>query len=180
MSEIDARVAAMQKDIRSRREELDRLDRVDPAYEVALQRVLHSTAALVAFEEQIPAIVAEPYRRRSEQIITWVIRAFTGVILALGVVVAIPGWINGWWLLLLVPSAGFLALLWWSGPVEVGVRHVAQLIGALMLVVAAVLTFVILLVGPPVDWAVLGVVAIMACLEGSWLLLYIEEDAGEE
>ena len=112
MGDIDDRIAALQADIRSQREALDRIKANARGYEAALERVLEATAALVAYEKEIPAIEAEPDRLRSEQIITQTVRAFTSVILVLALLVAVLGVTSRWWLFAprAVGIAGVLAV----------------------------------------------------------------------
>jgi hypothetical protein len=179
MSEIDNRIAALQADIRSEREALERIKPDARGYGAALERVIKATSALIAFERHLPTIVAEPTRRRSEQIITWVIYAFTGVILVLGLIAAL-GVSSRWWLLLLVPAAGFGLWLLWFDPVEVTVtHHLTQRMGAVLLVLAAVLA-VIVVIGLPAEWTFVGVVMIAACLTWSFVLLYRDDELQDE
>jgi hypothetical protein len=184
MGDIDDKVAALQANIRTQREALDRIKPSARGYEPALQRLMEATAALVAYEKEIPAIEAEPDRLRSEQIITQTVRAFTSVILVLAVP-AVLGVTHRGWLFLLVPLA-LLGCWMWLRPVDVVIaHHVAQRRGAILLAVLAVLAFILVIglpvMGLPADWTfiVVAVVVIWGCLALSLLLLY-GDDAPED
>jgi hypothetical protein len=183
MGDIDDRVAALQAEIRSQREALDRIKPNARGFEAALQRVLKATSTLVAYEKEIPAIEAEPDRLRSEQIITQTVRAFTSVILVLAVP-AVLGVTHRGWLFLLVPLA-LLGCWMWLRPVDVVIaHHVAQRRGAILLAVLAVLAFILVIglpvMGLPVESTYIVAVAIGACFTLSLPLLYSDDTLENE
>jgi hypothetical protein len=184
MGDIDDRVAALQAEIRSQREALDRIKPNARGFEAALQRVLKATSTLVAYEKEIPAIEAEPDRLRSEQIITRTVRAFTSVILVLALLVAVLGLTSRWWLFLLAPLA-LLGSWMWLHPVDVVIaHHYAQRRGAILLAVVAVLAVILVIhlpvIGLPVESTYIVAVAIGACFTLSLPLLYSDDTLENE
>ena len=184
MGDIDDRIAALQADIRSKRVALDRIKPDARGYEAALEPVLKATAALVAYEKEIPAIEAEPDRLRSEQIITQTVRAFTIVILVLALLVAVLGVTSRWWLFLLAPLV-LLGSWLWLHPVDVVIaHHDAQRRGAILLAVVAVLAFILVIhlpvLGLPAEWTYIVAVAIAARFAWSLPLLLSDDTLENE
>jgi hypothetical protein len=101
----------------------------DAGFDEQYADVVERAERLLAFEEQLPAKLAEPQRLRSAKIVRWSWRAQTGVAGALIVAVFALGH-TGWWLLLLIPHLVGTLLGW---PITVSARHRQQRAAAMAL-----------------------------------------------
>lgn len=117
--------------------------------------------ALMAYEERLPALLAEPQRRRSERIVFWSWRA-ESVVSAVLIAIALLVGHSGWWLLLLVPH---LVATFWGWQLEATLKdHLARRYASIGLhVVTVLLALVVLgvisawfLTAVLIGWAVVG------------------------
>ncbi|MEV0749822.1 hypothetical protein AB0I75_32215 [Streptomyces sp. NPDC050273] len=74
----------------------------DDVSDEVFDALVERAQALMTYEEQLPALLAEPQRLRSERIVFWSWRAQSAVAAALMGAALLLGH-SGWWLLLLVP-----------------------------------------------------------------------------
>ncbi|MFF0170883.1 hypothetical protein [Streptomyces prasinus] len=109
---------------------------------------------LLAFEQQLPARLAEPQRLRSASIVRWAWRAQTALAAAL-IIAALALGHTGWWLVLLIPHL-LATLMGWSITVTAQ-RHRQQRAIALVLQAQGVLVVLVVL-GMLSPWWVIAVV----------------------
>jgi len=160
VAEHEDRIADLQGVIRERHEALGATPAGDPGYPEAASRVLDATFDLIAFEERLPLLLDEPRRRSS----LLAVRSAGWLAIAVAVAVGlatIPGWIERWWLLLLVPMALLGVGLQFVRVRPPGGRHLEQRTGA-VLIGLAVVPVPLLATGVVSAWAVLAVIAVAA------------------
>ena len=160
MADHEDRIAELQGVIRQRHEALAAIPSGDPGYPDAAGRVLDATFELIAFEERLPLLLDEPRRRGSLLAVRWAGRLAIAVAVTLGLA-TIPGWVERWWLLLLVPMALLGAAMQLVRVRPPGGRHRDQRTGALLIGLAAV-PVPLLATGVVSAWAVVGVIAVAA------------------
>jgi hypothetical protein len=132
----------------------------DEAFDVLMERA----QTLMAYEKQMPALLAEPERARSQKVIFWSWRSQSAVAIALVIVFRLLGYSDGWYALVVPHLVGTFC----GWPLKATVKnHLARrnasiglhVLGALLvLIVLGVLSpwfIVALLIG----WAVVGTAA---------------------
>ena len=160
VADHEDRIAELQGIIRERREALGALPSDDPGYPEAASRVLDATFDLIAFEDRLPLLLDEPRRRSSVLAVRSAGWLAIAVAVALGLAV-VPGWVDRWWLLLLLPMALLGVALQFVHVRPPGGRHHDQRTGAI-LIGLAVVPVPVLATGVVSAWAVIAVVAVAA------------------
>ncbi|MFB7852427.1 hypothetical protein ACFC34_36180 [Streptomyces sp. NPDC056053] len=129
----------------------------DEAFGILMERA----QALMAYEKQMPALLAEPERVRSQKVIFWSWRVQSAVAIALILVFRLLGY-SDWWYALVVPHLVGTFCGW---QLEATVKnHLARRTASIALhVVGALLVLVVLGVLSPwfivaflIGWAVVG------------------------
>ncbi|WP_405669019.1 hypothetical protein OG379_40945 (plasmid) [Streptomyces sp. NBC_01166] len=129
----------------------------DEAFDILMERA----QALMAYEQKMPALLAEPQRLRSQKVILWSWRAQSAVAIALIVVFHLLGYSDGWYALVVPHLVG--TLCGWR--LEATVKnHLARRNASIALhAVGALLVLVVLGVLSPwfivaflIGWAVVG------------------------
>ena len=160
MADHEDRITELQGIIRERHESLTAMPSADPGYPEAASRVLDATFDLIAFEDRLPMLLDQPRRRSSVLAVRsagWLAIAVAAV---LGLA-AVPGWVDRWWLLLLLPMALLGIALQFVQVRPPGGRHQDQRTGAI-LIGLAVVPVPLLATGVVSAWAVIAVVGVAA------------------
>lgn len=129
----------------------------DEAFDVLMERA----QALMAYEQRMPALLAEPQRLRSQKVIFWSWRAQSAVAIALIIVFRLLGYSDGWYALVVPHLVG--TFCGWR--LEASVKnHLARRNASIALhAVGVLLVLVVLGVLSPwfivaflIGWAVVG------------------------
>ncbi|MFG3398845.1 hypothetical protein [Streptomyces parvus] len=132
----------------------------DEAFDALMERA----RALMAYERQMPALLAEPERLRSEKVIFWSWRAQSAVAVALIIAFRLLGYSDGWYALV-VPH---LVATFCGWPLKATVKnHLARRTASLALhAVGALLVLIVLGILSPwfiialvIGWAFVGTAA---------------------
>ncbi|MFF5170544.1 hypothetical protein ACFY25_33425 [[Kitasatospora] papulosa] len=129
----------------------------DEAFDVLMERA----QALMAYEQKMPALLAEPQRLRSQKVIFWSWRAQSAVAIALIIVFRLLGYSDGWYALVVPHLVG--TFCGWRLDATVK-NHLARRNASIALhVVGALLVLIVLGVLSPwlivaflIGWAVVG------------------------
>ncbi|MFB8127185.1 hypothetical protein ACFVG1_24960 [Streptomyces bacillaris] len=144
-------------------------DHGDGVPDEAFDALMERAQTLMAYEKQMPALLAEPERARSERIIFWSWRIQSAVALALIITMHLLGAPGGWYFLvvpyLLATFAG------WTLKVTVN-NHLARRNASLALHVLGVL-LVLVVLGVVVPWLV-------AVLVVGWFVVAVAAADGQE
>ena len=169
MAEHEDRIAELQGIIRERHDSLAAMPAGDPGYPDAASQVLDATFDLIAFEDRLPLLLDEPRRRSSLLAVRSAGWLAIAVAVGLGVAV-VPGWVQRWWLLLLLPMALLGVALQFVHVRPPGGRHHDQRTGAI-LIGLAVVPVPLLATGVVSAWAVIAVIAVAAAgaLRVAWV-----------
>ncbi|WP_326693186.1 hypothetical protein OIE63_39350 (plasmid) [Streptomyces sp. NBC_01795] len=134
----------------------------DAVTDEAFDALVGRAEELLAFEQQMPAKLAEPQRLRSEKVIFWSWRAQSGVAAALIAAVFLFGH-TAWWLALIIPHA-LATLTGWSlkaSPKEHKARRKAaiglHLVGVLLVLVTLGVLSAWFIIAVLFGWAVVGI-----------------------
>jgi hypothetical protein len=127
----------------------------------AFETLVEHAQTLLAFEQQLPARLAEPQRLRSQKIIFWSWRIQSAVAVALTAAVFLLGH-TAWWLVLIIPHvlATFAGWSLKATPKEHGARRKAaiglHLLGVLLVLVVLSVVSAWFIIAVLVGWAVVG------------------------
>lgn len=146
--------------IRGHRDRLEELRLGEPAYTASFDAMVAATHELLAYERQIPVILAGPERARSQKIVTWTVNIQLALTAAAALTV-IPGWTTWPWLILLVLHAA--AVLTLFGTVS-DTRHGDQRFAAIVLNIAAAADAVVIYHLVSGWWTVLPALATIGML----------------
>ncbi|WP_158689438.1 hypothetical protein [Streptomyces viridosporus] len=140
--ELTMRHRSMLEDLAAQQARVEALDPDRAEFDQQYAALVERAQELLAFEQQLPHLLAEPQRLRSAGIVRWGWRAQTALAAAL-IITALALGHTAWWLVLLLPHL-LATLTGWSITVTAQ-RHRQQRVIALALQAQGVLVVLVVL-----------------------------------
>ncbi|MDX3697639.1 hypothetical protein PV726_47175 [Streptomyces europaeiscabiei] len=158
--ELHEQHRTMKTDLTAQHARVKELDPGDAEFDSQYTAMVQRAQELLAYEQTLPARLAEPQRLRSEQIVRWSWRGQTAVALAL-ITVVLASDRTVWWLLLLIPHL-LATLLGWT--IKGIVQQHKQQRGIAFALHALCLLMILVVVGVLPTWWIIAVLIAWALI----------------